>query len=159
MLKKLFGGKGIELLSVCDGEIIELTAVEDAVFSEKMMGDGYAIRPSKGEIVSPFDGEVDLLIDSKHAVTITSTEGVQVLIHVGIDTVNLAGEHYEAFVQTGDKVKKGDTLIKFDIPAIENAGYKTTTPVIVVNTDEYKSMEITNLKATKALESVLKIVK
>ncbi len=160
---KLFGkGKEsntLELLSVCEGEVIELSQVEDPVFAEKMMGDGFAIIPSVGEIVSPFDGQVELLIDTKHAVTVKSNDGIEVLIHVGIDTVNLGGTHYEAFVSTGDAVKKGDTLLKFDIKGILNAGYKITTPVIVVNTDEYNSMIITKPGNVKALDNVLSITK
>ncbi len=162
---KLFGknkeaeNKGLGLLAVCDGEVIELSAVEDPVFAEKMMGDGFAMIPSTGEIVSPFDGQIELLIDTKHAVTIKSNDGLEVLVHVGLDTVNLGGTHFEALVNTGDTVKKGDTLLKFDIQGILNAGYKITTPVIVVNTEEYSDMTITKKGSVKALESVLSINK
>ncbi len=162
MLKKLFGKKDnnkLEVSAVCNGEVIDLSQVDDAVFAEKMMGDGFAMNPSKGEIVAPFDGEISLLIDSKHAVTVKSNDGVEVLIHVGIDTVNLGGKHYDAKVNTGDKVKKGDVLVTFDIPAIQAEGYKITTPVIVVNTDEFSGMEITKKGDVTALESVLNINK
>ncbi len=167
MFKKLFGKKneevekhnGLTVASVCEGEAIELSKVEDPVFSEKMMGDGFAMNPSKGEIVAPFDGEITLVTDTKHGITVKSQDGVEILIHVGIDTVNLGGKHFDAKVNTGDQVKKGDVLVNFDIPAIQEAGYKTTTPVIVVNTDEFASMELIKKGNVNALETVLNINK
>ncbi len=160
MLKKLFGKKsGIELLAVCDGEVIELSQVSDPVFAEKMMGDGYAINPTKGQIVAPFDGEISLVIDTKHAITVKSDDGLEVLIHVGIDTVKLNGKHFDVKVNTGDAVKKGDVLSTFDIEAIKAEGYPITTPVIVVNTDEYSSFEFANKGNISALQNVLNINK
>lgn len=149
----------ISLSSVCDGEVVDLSKVEDPVFSERMMGDGFAMIPSKGEIVSPFNGEVTLLVDTKHAVTLKDENDLEVLIHIGIDTVNLAGKCFETFVKTGDKVNKGDTLIKFDIDGIKEAGYKISTPVIVVNTDDYSNINISKDGYVSALEDVLCIEK
>ncbi len=160
MLKKLFGkNNGLVLPAVCDGEVVELSQVSDPVFAEKMMGEGFAIIPSKGEIVAPFDGEISLVIDTKHAVTIMSKDGLEVLIHVGIDTVKLNGKHFENKVSTGDSVKKGDVLTVFDIEGIKSEGYSITTPVIIVNTDEYSSFEFANKGNISALENVLNINK
>lgn len=153
----IFKGKELVLDSVCNGEVIKLENVEDPVFAEKMVGDGFAQIPSEGVIYAPFDGEITLFMDTKHAITVKDSSGLEVLIHVGIDTVNLKGECYEGVVNTGDSVKKGDVILKFDIEAIKAAGYKITTPVIVTNTDDYKGMEIVKTGNVSALESVLKI--
>ncbi len=158
MLKKLFGKNNkIQLASVCDGEVIELSEVSDPVFAEKMMGDGFAINPTKGEIVAPFDGEVSLVIDTKHAITVKAENGMEVLIHVGIDTVKLNGKHFETKVNTGDKIKKGDVLSVFDIEGIKSEGYPTTTPIIIVNSDDYESFEFENKGNISALQNVLNI--
>lgn len=158
---KMFGKKDdeIQVAAVCNGEVIELSQVPDPVFAEKMMGDGFAMNPSEGKVVAPFDGEISLVVETKHGITVKADNGLEVLIHVGIDTVNLNGEYFDAKVNTGDKVKKGDVLVTFDIPAIQAAGYKTITPVIVVNTEDYKSMELIKRGNVSALDSVLKINK
>ncbi len=159
---KMFGKKkddSIQLPAVCNGEVIDLSEVNDPVFSEKMMGEGYAINPTKGEIVAPFDGEVSLVFDTKHAITVKDANGLEVLIHVGLDTVNLKGKCFDAKVSTGDKIKKGDILSTFDIEGIKNEGFATTTPVIIVNTDDYATFDFVKKGNISALENVLNINK
>ena len=124
-----------------EGEIRILSEIEDPVFSTGVLGQGCAIEPSKGEVVAPFDGTIEQVADTKHAVGINGDNGLEVLIHVGMDTVELNGKGYEPQVKVGDKVKKGQLLLKFDMDAITAAGYKLTTPVIVTNTDDFASVE------------------
>ena len=123
------------------GRALPLTEVNDAVFSQKVMGDGLAIQPSEGKVYAPFDGEVASLLETKHAIGLMGDNGMELLIHIGIDTVNLQGQCYDAHVKVGDRVKKGDLLISFDKDAIEKAGYETVTPVILTNTDNYTTIE------------------
>ena len=104
------------------------------------MGKGIAIEPTVGQVVAPFDGTVTALFHTKHAIGLTSDEGVEVLIHVGIDTVQLNGEHYKAYIQNGDKIKAGDLLVEFDIEAIKVDGYEVVTPVIITNTPTYSDI-------------------
>ena len=126
--------------SPVEGEVRLLTQIEDPVFSSEALGKGCAIEPSKGEVVAPFDGIVEQIAETKHAVGITNKNGVQLLIHVGMDTVELKGRGFEPQVQVGDRVKRGQLLLKFDMAAISAAGYRLTTPVIVTNTDDYASV-------------------
>ena len=93
-----------------------------------------------GELVAPADGEITMVFDTKHAVAMTTTDGAEILMHIGIDTVKLEGKNFEVFVADGDQVKKGQTLIKFDIPAIKKAGYKVTTPCIITNWEDYATL-------------------
>jgi PTS system beta-glucosides-specific IIC component len=119
------------------GEIIPLKKVKDKVFSEEIMGKGMAIKPSEGKVVAPFDGTVEMVFHTNHAIGLKSNLGVEVLIHIGIDTVNLNGEYFTSYVQKGDKVKQGQLLIEFDLNNIQKAGYETTTPVVITNSADY----------------------
>lgn len=123
------------------GQAVPLEDVNDAVFSQKILGDGLAIRPEADEILAPLDGEVTSLPDTMHAVGLHGDNGMDILIHVGIDTVNLQGKHYQAFVKAGDRVRRGDRLLHFDRKAIEEAGYETVTPVLLTNTEDYKTVQ------------------
>ena len=122
------------------GETVASAEVNDPTFAEEMLGAGIAIKPAEGKVYAPFDGEVALVFDTKHAVSLVSEKGTEVLIHVGLDTVMLKGEHYTAHVETGAAVKKGDLLLEFDMEAIKAAGYEIITPVIICNTDDYKDV-------------------
>ena len=113
------------------GTVIRLESVDDEVFSQGILGEGIAIEPSAGEVYAPCDGKITNLVDTRHAIGITSDNGTDILIHVGIDTVKLGGEHYEYKVTAGQTVKKGDLLMTFDAEKIRDAGYKLTTPVVV----------------------------
>lgn len=139
------------------GHAIKLDEVNDAVFSQKVLGDGMAIQPAEGKVYAPFDGIVSSLFDTKHAIGLTGDNGMEVLIHIGIDTVNLQGQYYEAHVQNGDRVKKGDLLISFDQQAIEKAGYETVTPVILTNSESYQGLEAVTGQDVKAGEPVLTV--
>ena len=119
------------------GRIVPLEEVNDAVFSQKVLGDGVAILPLEGKVYSPVDGVVSTLFETKHAIGLTSRDGVELLIHIGIDTVNLQGKYYTSYVETGSQVKTGDLLISFEEEAIKKEGYDTVTPVLVTNTGEF----------------------
>ncbi|MFC3418983.1 beta-glucoside-specific PTS transporter subunit IIABC [Salinicoccus hispanicus] len=134
------------LLSPLEGRIVPLSDVSDEVFSSGTMGDGVAIHPSAGRVYAPADGIVSTLFKTKHAVGITSDNGAEVLIHIGIDTVQLEGEFYTAHVNQGDRIKTGELLVEFDIDQIEAGGYSVTTPVIVTNTNAYDELEIVSGK-------------
>lgn len=129
------------IVAPIEGKAISLEEVGDGVFSEGMLGKGVAIEPSVGRAVSPVDGTVSTVFDTKHAVGLTSDNGAEVLIHIGLDTVKLNGEHFNTHVKPGDRVKAGDLLVEFDIEKIKEAGYPTVTPVIVTNTDSYEDVE------------------
>ncbi len=138
-----------------EGEIRILSEIEDPVFSSEALGKGCAIEPSKGEVYAPFDGTIEQVAETKHAVGLTGDNGLEVLIHVGMDTVELNGKGYEPQVKVGDKVKKGQLLLKFDMAAISAAGYKLTTPVVVTNTDDFTSITpVATGKVTKGQDVV-----
>ena len=124
------------------GKAIPSSQVSDPTFAAEALGKGMAIIPSEGRVVAPFDGTVELMYDTGHAVALASDDGVEVLIHVGIDTVNLQGKGYHVHVATGDRVHKGDLLIEFDMDVIREAGYDPVTPVIVTNSDEYQDVRM-----------------
>ena len=123
------------------GKIIPIGEVEDEAFSTRALGDGIAIEPSEGRLYAPCDGEVSMLFQTKHAINIVSEGGAEILLHIGIDTVKLYGKYFEAHVKDGDKFKKGDLLISFDMEGIRREGYKLSTPMIVCNTTDYESVK------------------
>ncbi|MDR4950320.1 beta-glucoside-specific PTS transporter subunit IIABC [Neobacillus cucumis] len=125
------------IYSPIKGEVIPLKKVRDKVFSEEVMGKGMAIKPTEGKVVAPFDGTVEMVFHTKHAIGLKSNLGVEVLIHIGIDTVNLNGQYFTSHVQNGDEVKQGQLLIEFDLKNIQKAGYDTTTPVVITNSADY----------------------
>ena len=128
------------VMSPLTGEVIPLSEVKDEAFSSEAMGKGCAIIPTEGTVCAPFDGTIVGLLDSHHAVGMESENGIEILIHVGMDTVKLNGKHFVSHVEQGQKVKKGQLLLEFDIPAIQKAGYEVVTPVIIANTDEFSDI-------------------
>lgn len=130
------------IFSPLDGEVRVLSQIEDPVFASEVLGKGCAIEPRKGEVVAPFDGVIKQVAETKHAIGIQGENGIEVLIHVGMDTVELNGKGYEPQVKVGDKVKKGQLLLKFDQKAISAAGYSLTTPVIVTNSDDFIEIKL-----------------
>ncbi len=130
----------ITMYAHLNGTIVNIEDVEDDVFSQKILGGGIAIEPEEGRLYAPCDGKVDSVADTKHAVNILSSDGAEVLLHIGIDTVKLGGKHFEAHVCDGQEIKKGDLLITFDTEAIKAEGCRLTTPLIICNTDEYSSV-------------------
>ncbi|WP_181899364.1 beta-glucoside-specific PTS transporter subunit IIABC [Lachnotalea glycerini] len=156
-LKHLFG-KTI-LGSPLEGEAISLRNVADEVFAKEIMGKGVAIIPISEEVVAPIKAEVTTLFPTNHAIGLTSEEGLEILIHIGLDTVNLGGKYFETFVKVGDKVQPGDKLIKFDRKAIIKDGFDITTPIIVTNSDQY--FEILSCENKKVIpnEPIITILK
>lgn len=150
-------GKTITLYSHMNGTAVKLEDVEDEVFSQKILGEGAAVEPSEGKLYAPCDGKIDSVFDTKHAVNMVSDDGVEILLHIGIDTVKLGGQYFEAHVSDGQKVKKGDLLISFDMDKIKAAGYKVTTPLIIGNTDDYASVEPAAENSISAGDIILKI--
>ena len=129
------------VLAAClTGTVVPLTEVKDEAFASGALGDGIAIEPAVGELVAPADGEISSTFDTHHAVGMTTVDGAELLMHIGIDTVKLGGKHFTYLVNEGDKVRKGQPLIRFDIEAIKAEGYPVTTPLIVCNTDEYAAV-------------------
>ncbi|MDO4155975.1 MAG: glucose PTS transporter subunit IIA [Oscillospiraceae bacterium] len=140
-----------------NGKVIPLEAVEDDVFSQKILGDGIAIEPSEGKLFAPCDGKIDTVFETKHAVNMVSKEGVEILMHIGIDTVKLEGKYFETHVNDGQTVKRGDLLITFNKEAIQAAGYSLTTPLLVCNTDDYSSVQSIAEGVVSAGETAIKI--
>jgi sugar PTS system EIIA component len=141
MLKKLFGKKEevpktVLAAAPLTGTVKSLEEVPDPVFSQKMMGDGIAIDPSEGKVVSPVDGEIMQLFPTKHAVGIKAKNGAEILIHIGLETVSMNGEGFEAHVAEGSKVNKGDALITFDLELVKEKAKSTITPIILTNGDD-----------------------
>lgn len=148
MLGKLFTKKeerqDVSILAPVSGELLSLEEVPDPVFSQKMMGDGIAIRPSNGEIVSPVDGKIIQLFPTKHAIGLVAENGVEILIHIGLETVELEGEGFTAYTREGDKVKQGDKLIGFNEIIIKEKAKSTITPVIITNTDDVSEIRLSD---------------
>ena len=136
------------------GTSISYTEIKDDVFAAGMLGKGVGIIPEKGEVVAPFDGEITLFFDTKHAIGLKSSLGNEILIHVGVNTVELQGLHFTPLKQTGDKVKKGEKLLEFDKEALEKAGYDVT--VVVVAT-EAKDVEILKTGEVKELDQIFAV--
>ena len=129
------------VLSAClNGTVVPLADVKDEAFASGALGDGIAIEPTDGELVAPADGEISSTFETHHAVGMTTTDGAELLMHIGIDTVKLGGRHFTYLVNEGDKVKKGQPLIRFELEAIKAEGYPVTTPLIVCNTDDYAAV-------------------
>lgn len=147
----------IVMYSHLNGTVVNLEDVEDDVFSQKILGEGIAVDPSEGRLYAPCDGRINSIFDTKHAVTIQSADGADVLLHIGIDTVKLGGKHFESHVSDGQEIKKGDLLVTFDIDAIKAEGYKLTTPLIIGNTDEYSSFSPAAQGQISAGDVILKI--
>ncbi|MBD5548237.1 MAG: PTS transporter subunit EIIC [Lachnospiraceae bacterium] len=128
---------GKSVASPMVGKLIDITEVNDEVFSAGILGDGMAVIPSKGELYAPADATIATVFESKHAISMICDNGAEVLLHIGLDTVKLDGKYYEPQVKDGDKVKAGDLLMKFDIAAIKKAGYDIVTPIVITNSDDY----------------------
>lgn len=150
---------GNAIQSPLKGEVIPLQDVEDATFAEAIMGKGIAVLPSEGVVKAPFDGTIVTFFKTSHAIGIRSKDGIELLIHVGLDTVNLEGKFFTAKAKQGQEVKQGETLLTFDIEQIKAAGYSTVTPVIVTNTNEYKDVIADSEKAFADYHTSLLTVK
>lgn len=149
----------ITIASPVKGEVVPLESVKDATFAQHVLGQGAAVIPVEGRVVAPADATVDTVAETGHAIGLHTAEGAELLIHIGMDTVELGGKHFAVKVRQGQAVKKGDTLIDFDMDAIKKAGYELTTPVIVTNTDDY--LDVVSVKQGKvsAGDSLITILK
>ncbi|MGM9593512.1 MAG: glucose PTS transporter subunit IIA [Candidatus Onthomonas sp.] len=139
-----------------NGTVVKLADVADEAFASGAMGDGVAIEPSEGKLFAPADGVIETVFGTKHAIGMTTADGVELLLHIGIDTVKLGGQHFETHVSPEQSVKKGDLLVSFDMDAIKAAGYPLTTPMIVCNTDDYRAIQTLASGEIKASEELLK---
>ena len=146
------------VLSAClNGTVVPLADVKDEAFASGVLGNGIAIEPSDGELVAPADGEISSTFETHHAVGMTTADGAELLMHIGIDTVKLGGKHFTYLVNEGDKVKKGQPLIRFELEAIKAEGYPVTTPVIVCNTDDYAAVEAKASGTVKQGDALLEL--
>ena len=151
--------KKIMITSPIEGEVLPLSRVKDPVFRDKIVGDGVAILPSKGRVVAPADGTVAMLFETKHAISIRTEQGVELLIHIGLDTVNLKGQFFTAHVSAGDTVKTGDLLVEFDVTGIKGAGYELMTPVIICNMADYSGITSDTGRMIKEQEQLITVKK
>ncbi len=163
---KLFGKKenetkynGNHIYAPLEGKVVPLSEVPDPTFSEGMLGNGVAIQPVDGKVCSPVNGTVDMMFDTGHAVSLVSETGVEILIHVGLETVGLNGGPFKIHVKNGDTVKKGQLLMEADLAAIKAAGLNTITPVLVCNTDDYPTFNVTTGKDVTNADVVIEVAK
>lgn len=141
----IFSKKTKEMFSPIEGELVKIQDIPDKVFSSKMMGDGFAIQPKSGNVYSPFDSEVVLVFETGHALGLKTKDGIEILIHFGLDTVNLKGEGFDVKVKEGMKVKKGDLLMIVDIEGIKDKVPSLVTPIIFTSGTSFKLEDIQNL--------------
>lgn len=149
--------KYTEIVSCMNGKVVPLENVEDDVFSKKIMGPGVAILPIEGKVYAPFDGVVNTVFPTKHAYGLTSVDGIETIIHLGLDTVNLEGKYFDAKVKSGQSVKKGDLLAEFDLEALQNEGYNMVTPVIITNNDQFIDVIETQKSDVKVGDELVKV--
>lgn len=150
--------KSISILAPMTGDIIEITQVEDEVFSEKMVGDGVAIEPREGIVVSPVQGRIVQIFPTKHALGIETVEGLEILIHIGLDTVELKGEGFKDYVKVGDEVKLGDKLLEVDLDFIRKSGRSTVSPIIITNMDIVKNISTKIGNVNRGEDSIMNVV-
>jgi PTS system, glucose subfamily, IIA component len=131
-----------EIKSPMDGTVVPIDAVPDEVFATRVLGDGAAVMPASGMVFSPVNGVVENIVDTLHAVAIRSDDGLELIVHVGLDTVKLKGQGFTVLVKEGDKVQAGDTLIQADLTLIRDQGYELHTPVIITNMDKVEILSI-----------------
>ncbi|MDF2673869.1 MAG: glucose transporter subunit [Clostridiales bacterium] len=131
----------LNIMSPLTGEVIDISQVSDEVFSQKMLGDGIAINPTHGTVVSPCSGKVILVFPTNHAIGIKTNDGIEILIHLGLDTVELEGKGFKRLVNEGAKVKLGDKLIEMDMDYLKENAKSLVTPIVITNSDKVKSIE------------------
>lgn len=142
-----------------EGQAVAITEVPDPTFAEAMLGNGIAIQPTDGKVVSPVDGTVDMMFDTGHAVSLVSDSGIEILIHIGLETVSLEGKPFKIAVKSGDKVKKGQLLVEADLEAIKAAGLPIITPVVICNTDNYSKFKTNIGKIVTNADAVIELGK
>ncbi len=145
------------IMSPLSGKLVALSDINDDVFSQGLLGQGVAIIPDNGEVVAPVSGEIITFLESKHAIGIRADNGLELLIHVGLDTVNLNGKHFTGYIKPGDRVTAGDRLISFDLHEITRLGYDPVTPVVIINSDEYASVVCTAPQPIAPMDTIIKV--
>lgn len=160
-LKKMFekNAKTISLKAVEDGRTIPMDEVNDQTFAQELLGPGIAIVPFNGTVVSPINGTIATVMDTKHAVCIQGEDGLELIVHAGLDTVELNGKYYQTYKEIGDQVKAGDVLLEFDLEEITKAGYDVTTPIVITNLGDYKITKCLTGQQVKAGEEVIQLTK
>ncbi len=153
--KDMAGNMEKVLYAPIQGNVIPRESIPDETFASGVLGDGVGIEPESGEVAAPFDGEISSVTDTRHAIGISGPGGMEVLIHVGVDTVKMNGDGFTLFVSEGEKVKAGQKLMEFDIAKIKAAGYSTTTAVLLTNSDDYKSCNVVKTGAVKQMERII----
>lgn len=147
-----------KIVSPLEGKVLKLDEIKDQAFASGALGKGVAIEPTNGKVVSPVNGTVSMIFGTNHAVGITSDNGVEILIHIGMDTVSLDGKGFTAHVKNGDKVKVGQLLIEADLEVIKNAGLETVTPVVITNSDDVLDVISNDKKDVNLEEDLLTIM-
>ena len=142
-----------------EGEAVVSAQISDPTFGEELLGKGLAIKPAVGKVYAPADGTIGMVFDTKHAISMTTEGGAELLIHVGLDTVTLNGAPFTVHVAADDKVKKGDLMAEFDMDMIKAAGLETITPVIVCNSDDFKEVVRFTGKTVKPGDEIMQLVK
>ena len=137
----------------------EMDEVNDQTFAQELLGPGIAIVPSNGTVVSPINGTIATVMDTKHAVCIQGEDGLELIVHAGLDTVELNGKYYQTYKEIGDQVKAGDVLLEFDLEEITKAGYDVTTPIVITNLGDYKITKCLTGQQVKAGEEVIQLTK
>lgn len=157
MQEKVSGSVEMVLYAPVQGNVIPRESIPDETFASGVLGDGVGIEPEKGEVTAPFDGEISSLTDTRHAIGISGPGGMEVLIHVGVDTVKMNGDGFKILVEEGEKVKAGQKLMEFDIAKIKAAGYSTTTAVLLTNSNDYKSCNVIKTGTAKQMEKIISV--
>lgn len=149
----VFLGKNHTIKTPFNGKIVDITEVKDQAFSNKLIGDGFAVIPENNIAVAPCDGKITTIFPTNHALGITTKDGLEVLLHIGIDTVELKGEGFKRLIEVGSKVKKGQEVIEIDLEYLKRSGVDSTTSVVITNMDKVESLE----KHLDNAEKVLKV--
>ncbi len=161
LLKDIFGTKEerMQVVSPVAGKLVPLSEVSDPTFSEEILGQGAAVIPSDNQFVSPVDGTVTTVFPTGHAVALTSSDGVEVLLHIGLDTVKLNGKHYTIHAEEGQQVKKGDLLLEADLEQIKAEGFDIITPVVICNSEEFSEIGMAKSSQVTAGNVIINIIK
>ena len=156
---KLFGKSNDVLYAPVAGSAVPVAQVPDPAFAENMLGYGMAVIPSEGKVYAPCDATVENMFHTGHAVTLVAENGAEILVHIGLDTVKLGGKHFTVHCANGDKVKKGDLLIEFDLEAIKAEGFNTITPMLICNSGDYGTFKTNVNKAVTNADVVIELAK